>query len=321
MHVGLTEMSIFSCFSLKNKPIQSLHFMPNERFIFLVGSYLGKADQWKCQVRIRYQVKALLIVEAFLLLNTVIFLCCCSHAWSLHYDKMGLGAGRGKRSISYLSGQLPHCLAVPPLFPSPFCCLVLKLCVAEIPHRPKECMKIRQKPWGPLPHRTKHRPFQKRTGWRFEDKRMKFYHRMETLLDGRGGWEESVYYLLFGEQKGYVRICALGKGSCLASAAIKSCPGPTWMAAHLGLSPGSWEVKSHPGSKSEQGLPGECPAADCTTQRGCSRKEVPLHSFGWCSCLYGDFTWKKTLLHQKKWVSPVGQPLDCSNTQLSNKLW
>lgn len=119
MHVDLTEMSIFSCFSLKNKPIQSLHFMPNERFIFLVGSYLAKTDQWKCQVRIRYQVKALLIVEAFLLLNTVIFLCCCSHAWSLHYDKMGLGAGRGKRNISYLSGQLPHCLAVPPLFPSP----------------------------------------------------------------------------------------------------------------------------------------------------------------------------------------------------------
>lgn len=147
--------------------------MPNERFIFLVGSYLAKTDQWKWQVRTRYQEKALLIVEAFLLPNTVIFLCSCSHAWSLHYDEMGLGAGRGKKSISYLSGQLPHCLAVPPPFPSPFCCLVLKFCITEIPHRPKECMKTTQKPSGPLPQRTRHRPLQKRVedlrtkGWTF----------------------------------------------------------------------------------------------------------------------------------------------------------
>lgn len=145
---------------------------------------------------------------------------------------------------------------------------------------------------------------------------------METLLDGRDEWKESVYYLLFGEQKGYVRICALGKGSCLTSAAIKSCPGPTWMAAHLGLSPGSWEVKSHPGSNSEQGLPGECPAADCTTQHGCSRKEVPPHSFGRCSCLYGDFTWKKPCCIRRNefpllgspWIVPIHNfPISCDS--------
>lgn len=37
------------------------------------------------------------------------------------------------------------------------------------------------------------------------------------LLDGRRGQEESMIDLVFGEQKGYVRTCALGIGSCLTS--------------------------------------------------------------------------------------------------------
>lgn len=238
MHVDLTEISIFSCFSLKKKAqMQSLHLMPNERFSFLVVSYLAKTNQQQCQVRVRYQVKALLGVEAFLLLNTVIFCCSCSHAWSLHCDKMELGAGRGKSIISYLSGQLLHCLAVPPPFPSPSRCLVLKFSITEVPHRAKEYMKIRQKPWGPLPHRTQHTPFQKRTGWRIWGERDELLSgNVGTLLDGRSRREGSVNDLFSGEQKGYVRICTLGIGSCLTSVPIMSrhnlngsTPGPfTW---------------------------------------------------------------------------------------------
>jgi len=76
--------------------------MPNEIFSFLVRSYLANTNQWKCQVKISYQIKALLDMETFLLLNTAIFCCSCSHAWSLHCDQMGLGIGRGKSSILYL---------------------------------------------------------------------------------------------------------------------------------------------------------------------------------------------------------------------------
>lgn len=94
--------------------------------------------------------------------------------------------GRGKRSISYLSGQLPHCLAVPSPFPSPSSCLILKFSITEVPCRAKECMKIRQKSSGPLPHRTQHTPFQKRIKW-------KTWGQRDELLSGDGDatwWEE-----------------------------------------------------------------------------------------------------------------------------------
>lgn len=135
--------------------------MPNERFIFVVGSYLAKTNQWKCQVRIRCQVKALLGVEAFLLLNTVISCCSCSHARSLHCDEMGLGVGRAKRINSYLSGHLPHCLAVSSPFPSPFCCL-------KFHHRnPFESKTVHENQRTTLESpATQHTQFQKRTGWR-----------------------------------------------------------------------------------------------------------------------------------------------------------
>ena len=51
---------------------------------------------------------------------------------------------------------------------------------------------------------------------------MKFCQGMEMLLDGRSGQEESGNDLGFGEQKGYLRVCALGIGSCLTSVPIMS---------------------------------------------------------------------------------------------------
>lgn len=51
---------------------------------------------------------------------------------------------------------------------------------------------------------------------------MNFCQGMEMLRDGRSGQEESGSDLGFGEQKGYVRVGALGIGSCLTSVPVMS---------------------------------------------------------------------------------------------------
>lgn len=33
---------------------------------------------------------------------------------------------------------------------------------------------------------------------------------------------------------------------------------------------------------------------------------------------YGDFTWRENCCIRQKWISPAGQPLDCSDTELSS---
>lgn len=128
--------------------------------------------------------------------------------------------------------ETPHIwvgLAAPSAFPSSLC-LALKFSITEVPHWAKE---IRGKPWGPLPHRTQHTPFQKRTGWR--TKGWTFAREWRHCLMG-GGDGRNLIDLFFGEQKDYVRICTLGVESYLTSVPTisrlnvnASPPGPlTW---------------------------------------------------------------------------------------------
>lgn len=202
----------------------------------------------KCWFK-NHQVKAVLGVGAFLSLSTIIFCSYCSHARSHLCDVMKWGMDRGKRKVSHLKCTCHSPFPSPSAWPwnSPLQNPSLSKGVHE-----NQSRALR----SPAPQ---HRACTI-SEYRLEDLRTKRLEWRHCLMGGVG--EESLWMTCFLVKRKFSwEYALLGEDPASPLQAQLW----FWMAAHLGLSLGSWELKCHAGSNADQGLPRDSPTADCPT--------------------------------------------------------